>query len=112
MCSKNEKNRVKMSQNYKNDDLGYMWRRNQIKKRIAENIPKIYIHNGLQVVDEQNNVNNKYIMKYKKDIEDIAKQVCYCCQNLCFAHQVFYVSKSCIEQFPDVIKNVKLTNMC
>jgi hypothetical protein len=51
-------------------------------------------------------------MKYKKDIEDIAKQVCYCCQNLCFAHQVFYVSKSCIEQFPDVIKNVKLTNMC
>ncbi len=46
-------------------------------------------------------------MKYKKDIEDIAKQVCYCCQNLCFAHQAFYVSKSCIEQFPDVIKSVK-----
>jgi len=35
------------------------------------------------------NVSNKYIIKYKEDIQDIVKHICYCCQRLCFAHQVF-----------------------
>jgi hypothetical protein len=37
-----------MSQNYKNDDLGYMSRKNQIKKTIAENIP-----NNIYTMDDK-----------------------------------------------------------
>lgn len=38
------------------------------------------------------NINDKHILKYKYVIEDIAKHVCYCCQKLCFEHQVCYAS--------------------
>ncbi len=40
------------------------------------------------------NINDKHILKYKYDIEDIVKHVCYCCQKLCFKHQVCYASQS------------------
>jgi hypothetical protein len=30
------------------------------------------------------NINDKHIIKYEYDIEDIAKHVCHCCQKLCF----------------------------
>jgi hypothetical protein len=50
-------------------------------------------------------------MKYKKYIEDIPKHVCYCCQRLYFAHQIFYASHSYIEQFLNPLKNV-ISNDC
>jgi len=51
------------------------------------------------------NINDKHNLKYKCVIEDIAKHVCYCCQKLCFEHQVCYASQSYIKHFPNPIKN-------
>jgi hypothetical protein len=45
-----------MSQNYKNDDLEYVLRNNQTNKTFVENITKKPIHNTLQDVNKQNNV--------------------------------------------------------
>jgi hypothetical protein len=53
------------------------------------------------------NINDKHILKYKYVIEDIAKHVCYCCQKLCFEHQVCYASQSYIKHFPIPIKNIR-----
>ncbi len=43
------------------------------------------------IIDQKND--NKNIIKYKKDIENIAKHACYCCKTLCFAFQIHLVSK-------------------
>jgi hypothetical protein len=40
------------------------------------------------------NINDTHILKYKYDIEDILKHVCYCCEKLCFKHQLYYASQS------------------
>jgi hypothetical protein len=53
------------------------------------------------------NINDKHILKYKYIIEDIAKHVCYCCQKLCFQHQVCYAFQLYIKHFPNPIKNIR-----
>jgi hypothetical protein len=49
--------------------------------------------NSTSIVD-QTKLNKTYVTKYKKDIEDIPKHVCYCCQRLYFAQQICYASHS------------------
>ncbi len=66
---------------------------------------KCFNENNSRTIVDQTRINNKYVMKYKKYIEDIPKHVC-CCQKLYFAHQIFYASHSYIEQFPNLLKNV------
>ncbi len=42
-------------------------------------------------LDQKND--NKNIIKYKTEIEDITKHACYCCKTLCFAFKIHVVSK-------------------
>jgi hypothetical protein len=42
-------------------------------------------------LDQKND--NKNIIKYKKDIEDIAKHACNCYKTLCFTFQIRLISK-------------------
>jgi hypothetical protein len=71
----------------------------------------VSMKNNSKTIANQQKLNNKYVMKYKKDIEDIPKHVCYCYQRLYFAHQKFYALHSYIEQFPNPLKNV-ISNDC
>jgi len=50
---------------------------------------------------------HKNILRYKKDIKNIAKHVCYCCQRLHFKYQISIVSQPYIEIFLDELKNEK-----
>ncbi len=59
--------------------------------------------NSTSIMD-QIELNNKYVTKYKKYIEDIPKHVCYCCQRLYFAHQICCASHSYITQFFNPLK--------
>jgi hypothetical protein len=45
--------------------------------------------NNSTTIADQTKLKNKYVMKYKKDIEDIPKHVCYCCQRLYFCTSNF-----------------------
>jgi len=64
-----------VSQNYKNDDLEYVLRSNQTNKTFVENITKKTIHNTLQDVNKQNNVdeglinNNDFILMMQKNLK-------------------------------------------
>jgi hypothetical protein len=53
-----------------------------------------------------NSIDNKHIFKYKKDIQDSAKYICHCCQNLCFALKICYTSKSYIIFFLENMKHI------
>lgn len=56
--------------------------------------PNISMERNSTSIVDQTKLNNTYVTKYKKDIEDIPKHVCYCCQRLYFAHQICYASHS------------------
>ncbi len=45
-------------------------------QKYEKNIP---IEKNSNSIDKQTSVSNKYVMKYEKDIEYIAKHVFYCC---------------------------------
>ncbi len=66
----------------------------------------VLMKNNSTTIVDQTRLNNKYVMKYKNNIKDITKHVCYCCQRLYFAHQLFYASYSYIEQFLNPLKKV------
>jgi uncharacterized CHY-type Zn-finger protein len=48
-----------------------------------------------------------HIIKYKKDIQDIVKHVCYCCQRLFSKFQIVFASKSYIKKLLDAIQDIK-----
>jgi hypothetical protein len=47
-------------------------------------------------------------MKYKKDILDVPKHMCPCCQQLCFCFQNSIAFKSCIHLLPICIKDINI----
>jgi hypothetical protein len=48
-----------------------------------------------------------HIIKYKKDIQNIVKHVCYCCQRCFLKFQNFFASKSYIKKLPNAIQDIK-----
>jgi hypothetical protein len=50
-------------------------------------------------LDQRND--DKNIIKYKKDIEDVAKHACYCCKTLCFTFQIRLLSKLYFNKLPN-----------
>jgi hypothetical protein len=50
-------------------------------------------------LDQKNDEKN--IIKYKKDIEDIAKHACSCCKTLCFTFQIHLLYKLYFNKLPN-----------
>jgi hypothetical protein len=44
---------------------------------------------------------DKNIIIYRKDIQDIAKHACYCCKTLCFALQIHLIFKFYFNKLPN-----------
>jgi hypothetical protein len=90
---------------------------NNISKKKSSNITNEGIH--VQLKKEENfyyvlpslngkmNICHKNLLKYKEDIKDIVKHVCYCCQRLHFQYQISIVSKPYIEKIPNELNNGK-----
>ncbi len=57
------------------------------------------------VNNEKINSAHKDILRYKENIKDIARHVCYCCERLHFIYQIFGALKSYIENFFHEFKN-------
>jgi hypothetical protein len=51
---------------------------------------------------------NKNIIKYKKNIENIVKHACHSCKTLCFAFQIHLVSKLYFNKLPNDFINEKI----
>jgi hypothetical protein len=54
---------------------------------------------------------DKNIIKYKKDIEDVVKHACYCCKTLCFTFQIHLHSKLYFTKLPNDLKNEKIEDL-
>ncbi len=67
---------------------------NLINKSIANNIDFLKIPSN----NEKINFSHKNILRCKKDIKNIVKHVCYCCQRLHFKYHIFVASKQNIER--------------
>jgi hypothetical protein len=57
-----------------------------------------------------NPFDDKHILKYKKDMEDIVTYICHCCGRLCFAFLISQTSKSYVEVFLEIIKIIDFKN--